>query len=183
MKLSVDRLAVVASSPPTLTRAPAPNSTPLPLTRKTWPLAVSRPRMVEGVSPRTRFSTAALAPGWRKRTSSRAPMSKLRQSMTARGEVCTMLVTSPLRATKALPAFTASPAGPAQATGAPASRLPAPRPSTASRLAAAPSTASRLAAAMAAILGWGRRAVMAVSRAGAKKRARRRRGRFREGSG
>ena len=74
---------VEATSPPTFTEAPLPNSTPFGFTRNTWPFEVSRPWMFEASTPTTRFSATALAPGWMKLTCASAPMLKLCQLMLA----------------------------------------------------------------------------------------------------
>ena len=60
--------SVEATSPPTLTWAPWPNSMPLGLTRNTWPLAVRVPRIAEGSAPSTRLSATELLLGWTKLT-------------------------------------------------------------------------------------------------------------------
>ncbi len=71
-----------ASSAPTLTDEPWPNSTPFGLTRNTLPFALKLPRMTDGSAPSTRLSATELLPGWTKRTLWPAPILKLCQSMT-----------------------------------------------------------------------------------------------------
>nr|VFJ50758.1 MAG: hypothetical protein BECKDK2373C_GA0170839_10303 [Candidatus Kentron sp. DK] len=83
MKSSVEISRVEATNPPTLTWAPAPNSTPLGLTTNTWPLALSDPRMTDPSEPRTRFRATELAEGWWKVTLLLAPIEKVCQLMAA----------------------------------------------------------------------------------------------------
>ena len=75
---------VVASSEPTFTTAPRPNSTPLAFWISTWPLASSEPWMFDGKPPVTRFSAWAWALGWANCTVLPLPMLKVFQSITAR---------------------------------------------------------------------------------------------------
>ena len=76
---------VVASSAPVFTTAPLPNTTPCGLTMKTWPLAVSVPRIcVEPVMPTTRLSAMAELEGCTNCTLLPAPMLKLCQLIAAR---------------------------------------------------------------------------------------------------
>ena len=84
-KSSLDRFSVLATSPATSIRAPCPKSTPLGLIRNTLPLDCRLPRMSEGSTPVTRFSTALEADCWRKLVASLAPMEKLCQLMMALG--------------------------------------------------------------------------------------------------
>ena len=77
-------LSVDATSPAVSTRAPAPNSTPLGLMRKTRPLATRLPRICDGSWPTTRFSTVAVEPGWMKRVVSPGWMENCFQLMMAR---------------------------------------------------------------------------------------------------
>ena len=87
---------VVASSEPTLTTAPRPNSTPLAFWISTWPLASSEPWMLEGRPPVTRFSACAWALGWLNRTVLSLPMLKVFQSITARWLPWSMCIVLPL---------------------------------------------------------------------------------------
>src|SRR5262245_53334966 len=74
---------VVAIRPPTLTCAPWPNSTPLPLMIQTLPLAVRLPLMADGVVPCTRFKVIAALLGCWKLTLLPAPTPKLCQLISA----------------------------------------------------------------------------------------------------
>ena len=77
--------SVEATSPPTSTWAPLPNSTPLGLTRNTWPLAVSRPWMSDAPAEvSTRLSATDPELGWTKLTAALAPILKVDQLRIAR---------------------------------------------------------------------------------------------------
>ncbi len=116
MKASFAISAVETTSPPTSTRDPAPNSTPLGLIRNTRPLAVSDPRIELASPPKTRFSVMEVVPGWLNRALSPAFSEKLRQSMIARS-LCWVTTIWPLPspATVADPATTCAPSGLASA--------------------------------------------------------------------
>lgn len=73
--------SVEATRPPTLTWAPRPKSTPLGLTRKTWPLASIRPWISLALVPITRFRAIELLLGWLKIT--RSPAATLKESQLA----------------------------------------------------------------------------------------------------
>ena len=64
MKSSVLSLSVEATRAPTLTCAVGVNSTPLGLTRNTWPLARSAPWITDTSAPSTLFNATELAEGW-----------------------------------------------------------------------------------------------------------------------
>ena len=83
MKLASEMLAVVATSPPTSTLAPAPITTPLGLTSMTVPLADKLPMILDGSFPVTRFSVTLEAEGCWKVTFSPASMLKDFQVMMA----------------------------------------------------------------------------------------------------
>ena len=83
-------LSVLASSPPTSTRALAPKTMPRGLTSQTLPLDCRLPKICDGSLPSTRFSSTELLPGCVTTTRSFAPMEKLVQSMPARWVVCVM---------------------------------------------------------------------------------------------
>src|SRR6266404_2643708 len=68
---------VVAKRPPTSTDALGANSTPFGLVRKTWPLAVRRPKISDGLFPRTRLSAIAEELGWAKLTQAPEPIEKV----------------------------------------------------------------------------------------------------------
>src|SRR2546421_10228618 len=72
-------VSVVAKSAPTSTLALGANRTPFGLLRKTWPLAVMRPKMSDGLLPRTRLTVSEEALGWLKFTHALEPMVKLFQ--------------------------------------------------------------------------------------------------------
>lgn len=68
MKSLLEIFSELATSPPTSTMEPAPNSTPWGLIKNTWPLAFRWPRICEPSLPVTRLSATDDAPGWRKLT-------------------------------------------------------------------------------------------------------------------
>jgi hypothetical protein len=86
-----------------------PNSTPLELIRKTWPLACSAPSITLRSLPITRLRMTAEALGWLKFTVSRAPTLKLCQSMAALWDAWSMVVTAPLWPMVAVPLVTTRP--------------------------------------------------------------------------
>ena len=73
--------SVVATRPPTSMLAVRPNSTPPGLTRKIWPLALSRPKISEGLLPTTRLNRIEPAPGCVTATDSLPAMEKPCQLM------------------------------------------------------------------------------------------------------
>src|SRR5579872_551809 len=83
MKLASVMLSVEATRPPTFTWAVGPNMTPFGLIRKTLPLAVRVPKMLDGSEPVTRFSATALPFGCTNWTVSPLAMLKVCQSSTA----------------------------------------------------------------------------------------------------
>jgi len=88
--------SVEATRPPTFTLAPWLNSTPLALTRKTRPLALSCPAMTDGSLPVTRLSRMLDAPMFcQMLTASLAPIEKPFQLMMARGELWAMASARP----------------------------------------------------------------------------------------
>ena len=87
MYMRVLRSSVEAVSPATSTTEPRPNTMPLALMRKTWPLEVSVPLSSEGPPSSTRFSVAEVASGTMNCVFSPLAMLKVLQSMTARS-VC-----------------------------------------------------------------------------------------------
>jgi hypothetical protein len=115
MKAGVAMFAVLATNEPTLMLAPLPIRMPLGFTRNTWPFAVSEPCSDENCGPVTRLSTADCAPGCRKFTDSLAAMSNERQSMTARSDVCVMVVAVAVCEIVAAPPRTTPSVGPATA--------------------------------------------------------------------
>jgi len=74
--------------PPTWTVPLGVIAMPLGLTRKTWPLPVICPAMVDGADPVTRLRMAADASGWTKTTLSGWPTEKLPQLTIARDDDC-----------------------------------------------------------------------------------------------
>lgn len=72
---------------PTSIDALLPNSTPLGLIRKIWPLPVILPKIWLGFALSTSLSVAAALPGCTKFTWAALPRLKVFQSMTARCEV------------------------------------------------------------------------------------------------
>src|SRR5258706_9054557 len=102
---------VVANRPPTSTAALGAKSTPFGLVRKTWPLAVRRPKISEGLLPITRLSAIAEELGWLKLTQAPEPIEKLshcRIAFCVDWSICILL---PLDEMVALPAVTLPPAG------------------------------------------------------------------------
>jgi hypothetical protein len=123
---------VLATRPPTSTRLPAPNTTPLGLSTQSWPLALSWPWIWLASPATTRFRATELVPGWLKRTAAWLPMSKPCQLMTARSLPWLMVICLPFWPMLAWPAATWAPVGNALAGGAWAQALPpaATRPSS-----------------------------------------------------
>src|SRR4051812_40037220 len=118
-------LRLVATSPPTSTCAVLPKSTPLGLTRNTWPLAVRRPRISEPPDELvTRFSTTEEELGCAKLTLAPDPILKLDQLMIA----CWVPWFTPMREPDwvivALPAATCPPLGSAAGSSAYAGHAP-----------------------------------------------------------
>ena len=98
--------------PPTLTVPLLVMAMPLGLTRKTCPLALIWPAMLEGVEPVTRFSVAEEALGCWKVTLPPCPTEKLFQSIIARPVVCWMVSALFARCViMAVPAVTEAPFG------------------------------------------------------------------------
>src|SRR3954468_14306058 len=107
-----------ATRPPTLTWAPGANITPDGLTRKTWPLALSEPKMDEAPLPMTRFSATDAAPGCTNCMDWPAPMLKLCQLSTALSLAwLTTMALAEGVLTLAWPATTCAPSGNAAAQG------------------------------------------------------------------
>lgn len=97
--------------PPTLTCAPGANSTPLGLTKKTWPLALSAPCIREGSLPTTRLSATELADGWTKLTVFPWPILNDCQLVMSLSEFCWMLSVVADWLNWASPAATCAPSG------------------------------------------------------------------------
>ena len=70
---------MVAKSAPTSTLALGAKRTPLGLLRNTWPLAVMRPKISDGLLPSTRLTVIEEALGWLKFTHAPEPIEKLAQ--------------------------------------------------------------------------------------------------------
>ncbi len=115
MKSASPMLRVEATRPPTFTWALGPNRTPFGLTRKTLPLAVRFPRMLEGSGPVTRLRATALLLGWAKRTVSPWAMLKPCQLITAFWLDWVTVRSAPRVDTLAAPAATEPPVGRASA--------------------------------------------------------------------
>src|ERR1043166_7152447 len=103
--------SVVAKSPPTSTEALGPKSTPFGLVRKTWPLALSRPKISLGLLPSTRLSAIADELGWVKLTAALEPIEKLCQLRMAEFVLCVICMFGPEVEMFALPAATLPPLG------------------------------------------------------------------------
>src|ERR1041385_1182320 len=105
---------VVARKPAVLITPFGPISTPSRLIRKTWPLALSVPLMVEGPKPPiTRLSATALAFGCTKVVVSPGPMLNVFQLMIARWVVwLTLTLGLPTPVNVADPPTTCGPSGP-----------------------------------------------------------------------
>src|SRR5438874_1664061 len=103
--------SVVAKSAPTSTAAPRAKSTPFGLLRKIWPFAVSRPKISDGLLPRTRFSAIAEELGWLKFTQAPEPIEKLCQLRIAEFELCVICRFDPELEMLAEPAVTVAPVG------------------------------------------------------------------------
>src|SRR2546428_7834700 len=106
---------VVAKRPPTSTEALGAKSTPFGLVRKTWPLAVMRPKISDGLVPITRFSAMADELGWLKLTQALEPIEKLshcRIALLVDWSICSLLG---LYESVAAPAVTWPPVGSALA--------------------------------------------------------------------
>src|SRR5687768_10758252 len=115
--------SVEAMKPAVSMRAPAPNTMPCGLTRKTRPFDLSDPRMLEASLPVTRFSTALDADSWTKRVRSPAPIENDCQLMTVPGALVTVSFAPEGEVrNEAAPAATLGPAGFAEAPWPHASR-------------------------------------------------------------
>jgi hypothetical protein len=104
--------SVEATSAPTLTDAPGAKNTPALLTRKTWPLAVRRPKMLEGSLPTTRLRRDAEEFGWVMLTCSLEPIEKpcqLTMPFCVAWLIC--IVSAVGRVTCTVPCTTFSPVG------------------------------------------------------------------------
>src|SRR2546421_5116397 len=102
---------VVAKRPPTSTAALGAKSTPFGLVRKTWPLAVRRPKISDGLLPRTRLSAIAEELGWLKLTQAPEPMenvSHCRIAFCVDWSICSLLALDEM---VALPEVTLPPVG------------------------------------------------------------------------
>src|SRR5258706_2033519 len=102
---------VVAKRPPTSTDALGANSTPFGLVRKTWPFAVRRPKISDGLLPRTRLSAIAEELGWLKLTQALEPMEKVshcRIAFCVDWSICSLFALDEI---VALPAVTLPPVG------------------------------------------------------------------------
>ncbi len=113
-KSSLAMLSAEATRPFTSTCAPAPNTIPFGLTRKTRPFDCSAPRICEGSWPTIRFSTALLAPCWMKRVVSPGPMLNCCQLRIAPG-VLVIVRRPPWLLKVAPPCTTTAPMGSADA--------------------------------------------------------------------
>ena len=102
---------VVATMPPTSTRADAPKYTPAGLVRMTWPLAVIWPKIWLGSLLSTRLSVTLLALGCANCTLASLPTLKLCQLMAARSVLWWMTMFAPLWPMRAWPALTCPPEG------------------------------------------------------------------------
>ena len=102
--------SVLATSPATSTRAPAPKSTPFGFSSQTWPLLVRLPKIADGSLPTTRLSTLLAAPACWKCTPWAAPMEKLCQFRIAPALFFTVICV-PWVATLAWPCTTCRPEG------------------------------------------------------------------------
>ena len=101
----------MAKSAPTSTAAPGAKRTPFGLLRKIWPLAVRRPKISDGLLPRTRFSAIAEELGWLKFTQAPEPIEKLCQLRIAELEPCVICMFDPDVEMFAEPAVTVPPVG------------------------------------------------------------------------
>ncbi len=135
----IDR--VEATSPPTSTWLPLPNSTPFRLISHTWPLAESLPWIWLASPAMTRLRATALVEGWMNWTAALLPMLKLCQLMMALSEPWVTVIWLPLWATPAWPATTWAPVGRALAA-----KVPAAWAKAGSKMAAPSSSAAGLRA-------------------------------------
>ena len=109
-----------ATSPPTLTCAPVPMTTPFGFSNQTLPLALMLPRMLlAGPPPVTRLSAMLLALGCSKRTAAPAPTSNEFQLVTTRCVACDTVSWLPTCVRVAAPATTLPPVGKACAMAPP----------------------------------------------------------------
>src|SRR5207244_3981189 len=102
---------VVAKRPPTSTEALGAKSTPFGLVRKTWPLAVRRPKISERLLPTTRLRAIAEELGWVKLTQAFEPIEKLSHCRIAFCEYWSICSLFALDEIAALPAVTLPPVG------------------------------------------------------------------------
>src|SRR5438128_12514121 len=109
--------SVVAKRPPTSTEALGAKSTPFGLVRKTWPLAVMRPKISDGLLPVTRLSAMAEELGWLKLTQALEPIEKLCQLRIAELVLCVTCMFDPEVEMVAAPAATDPPVGSMFAAG------------------------------------------------------------------
>src|SRR5260221_13069298 len=102
---------VVAKGPASSTDALGANRTPFGLERKTWPLAVRRPKISDGLFPRTRLSAIAEELGWAKFTQAPQPIEKVSHCRIAFWEYWSIGSLLPLAGIAPLPAVTLPPVG------------------------------------------------------------------------
>ena len=101
-----------AVSPAASTTEPWPKTMPLELMRNRWPFEVSVPFRIEGSQPSTRFSVAEAASGTTKLARSPTAIENDCQSITARLELCTIVVSPGVEfCIKASPRTTTPPSG------------------------------------------------------------------------
>ena len=136
MKSASLRFSVDATSPPTLTCAPWPNSTPLALIRNTLPFAVRLPMITDGSPPITRLSATEFASGWTKSTRCPRAMLKLSQLIAAALVDCATVTEPAPLVIVALPATTLPPTGKSCACAADAQASEPIRPERTSRASA-----------------------------------------------
>src|SRR5512146_1135271 len=81
-------VSVVAKSAPTSTLALGAKRTPFGLLRKICPLALRRPKISDGLLPRTRLTVREEALGWMKLTEALEPMENVLQLIVPLSVLC-----------------------------------------------------------------------------------------------
>ena len=146
MKSASLSCSVLATSPPTFTCEPAPNTMPLGLTRYTWPLALSWPKICVALWSLMRLSAWLLLPGCTNWTVASRPMPKLLQFVTSLSDAWFTVSVLPDCWMLPVPRTICPPVGSVVAAGgaAPLPALAAPASMPSATAAATPAAPARL---------------------------------------